>query len=272
MPENQDWIHPLDEMANREPLGNASVRVIVMATENAARAEEIGIGLVRLLSGRGRKASSIVVRADVHGWNRALEQGLSESAEPIVIVTTASAPWGSGHLDPILKAIDERDHVIGRRPRSGGNAIGRFLRSLLYRFLFAVPVVDVFSPIRIHRREKLVAIPLQSGTRFLDVEILAKATFLVQTIEEVDVPDLPSPDVGPLGHDLAKVFRHPTLKPGEDRERSADLDSGPAEPPKGESERADSPGREDGEGGQDLAVEQARAFEHDSSQGVEELR
>ena len=39
-------------------------------------------------------------------------------------------------------------------------------------------------------REKLAAIPLQSASSFLDVEILAKATFFGHLIDEVDVPPL----------------------------------------------------------------------------------
>jgi len=275
MPENTDWVHPLDALAIRTPLAGASVRVIVMTADEPDRARSIGEGLVKLLGQRGRRATSVVVRPDVHGWNRALEGGLAEGDEPIVIVTTATAPWASGHLDPLLKAIDGRDHAIGRRPRARVGSILRRLATLPYRVLFAVPVADVYSPARIHRREKLAAIPLQSGTRFLDVEILAKATFFVQTIEEVAVPDLPSPPVGPVGHDLKAVFSRPVLKPGEGGDgRRLEPDasaSGPSEGPEGEGERHDAPGREDGERPEDVAVQKDRPFEHHAPQGVQEL-
>jgi hypothetical protein len=268
VPENLDWVHPLDAMSQRDLLPRAAVRVIVMATEDAERATSIGAGLVSLLTQRGRNATSVVVRADVHGWNRALEGGLSEGDEPLVIVTSATEPWTSGHLDPLLNAVDGRDHVVGRRPRSTLGAIARRLGAIPYRVLFAVPISDLFSPVRIHRREALAKIPLQSASRFLDVEILAKATFFVQTIEEVAVPDLRSPEIGPLGHDLAAVFSHATLKPGED---DPSPESGPAEPPEGEGEGDDRPGRQDAERQQDVAIEQAGPFEHDASQRLEEL-
>ena len=29
-----------------------------------------------------------------------------------------SSPWSADHLDPLLKAIDTSDHVIGRRPKA----------------------------------------------------------------------------------------------------------------------------------------------------------
>lgn len=320
MPENPDWVHPLDAMARREPLTRAAVRVVVMAVEDAARAEAIGDGLIKLLSQRGRKGSAVVVRPDVHGWNRALEHGLHGSDEPIVVVTSAVAPWAVGHLDPLLKAIDERDHAVGRRPRSVLARLGRRLAAWPYRFLFAVPVADVFSPLRIHRREALDRIPLQSASRLLDVEILAKATFFVQTVEEVAVPDLPSIPVGPVAGDLASLFSNPVLRvedteptrgagglvdeidpepaphpnpspqggegpEGEALQSSpsplagegrvggseADAPSRPAEPPQGQGEGHDGPGREDAERDHDVAVEEGRPFEHDPAQCVQEL-
>ena len=42
MPETEDWLDPLDAIARREPIPNGAVRVIVMATEDPARAETIG--------------------------------------------------------------------------------------------------------------------------------------------------------------------------------------------------------------------------------------
>jgi hypothetical protein len=270
MPENPDWVHPLDAMAKREPLPRAAVRVIVLAVDDPARAEQIGDGLVRLLSQRGRKATSVVVRPDVHGWNRAFEHGLHGSDEPVVIATTATAPWSAAHLDPLLKAIDGRDHAIGCRPRPLLARFGRWLKSWPYRFLFAVPVADVYSPLRIHRREALAKIPLQSASRLVDVEILAKATFFVQTVEEVDVPDLPSIPVGPVGADLALLFSHPILRP-EDAEPEGS-GSRPAEPSEGQDEGSDSPGREDGEGHEDVSLEQRGPLEHHPAEGVEELR
>ncbi len=267
MAENLDWVHPLDAMAKREPLSKAAVRVVVLAVEDPGRAETIGDGLVRLLGQRGRKAAAVVVRPDVHGWNRAIEHGLLGGDEPIVILTTAIAPWTAGHLDPLLKAIDGRDHAIGRRPASSVGKVGRWLSTLPYRFLFAVPASDVYSPLRMHRREALARIPLQSASRLVDVEILAKATFLVQTIEEVDVPALPSTPVGPVAADLSSLFSHPILR----REDLEPERSGPAEPPEGQREGDDGPGREDAERGQDIAVEQGRPFEHHPAQGVEEL-
>jgi hypothetical protein len=248
-------------MARREPLGKTPVRVVVMAIEDPARAEQIGKGLVQLLGRRGRKATSVIVRPDIHGWNRALEHGLHGGEEPAVIVTSATAPWSDEHLDPLLQAIDARDHAIGRRPATLLGKLARGLGNLPYRFLFAVPVADVYSPVRIHRRAALARIPLQSASRLLDVEILAKATFFVQTIEEVDVPALPALPVGPTRGDLSSLFAHPVLRT-EDSSR-------PPEPPQGQGERPHSPGPEDGQSHINPPVEQSHPLEHHSPEGVE---
>ncbi len=169
-----------------------------------------------------------------------------------MIATSALAPWSAGHLDPLLKTIDARDHAIGCRPRSILGRVVRRCAALPYRLLFAVPVADLYSPLRIHRREALAKIPLQSASRLLDVEILAKATFLVQTIEEVDVPDLPSPAVGHVAGDLASLFSHPILRP-DDAEPEG---SGPAEPAEGQAEGGDGPGGENCQRDEDVAVEE----------------
>jgi hypothetical protein len=209
----------------------------------------------------------VVVRPDVHGWNRALEHGLLGGDEPILIVTTAVAPWSVAHLDPLLKAIDSRDHAIGRRPASFMGKVGRWFATLPYRFLFAVPATDIYSPLRMHRREALAKIPLQSASRLVDVEVLAKATFFVQTIEEVDVPALPSIPVGPVAADLSSLFSHPILR----REDIEPERSGPAEPSQGQGEGPDGPGREDAERDQNISLEQAGTLEHHPAQSIEEL-
>ena len=56
--------------------------------------------------------------------------------------------------------------------------------------------------------------PASVGSSFLDIEILAKATFLGHLIDEVDVPPLP----GHSWHDgwwadWNQLFKHPQFKP-----------------------------------------------------------
>ena len=65
------------------------------------------------------------------------------------------------HLAPLLEAIDHADHVVGCRPMSRGDP-SRLVGSLFRRMIFGVPLRDVHSPCRLHRLDKLLAIPLQS--------------------------------------------------------------------------------------------------------------
>src|SRR5262249_7089658 len=117
-------------------------------------------------------------------------RGLEGASLPLVLVTTAQESWTAAHLEPLLKAINHCDHVVGCRPARGWEWSRRRLAMLPRRLIFGVPLLDIHSPCRIHRREKLAAIPLQSTSSFLDVEIFAKATFLGHLIDEVDVPPL----------------------------------------------------------------------------------
>ena len=261
--QEDDWIHPLDAAALREPIPDGDVLVIVMASKGDPDPDSIGQGLLDLLKARRRKADAFVVRPDSRGWDKALEEGLAGGSQPIVLVTTARGRWSAAHLDPLLEAINLRDHVIGRRPAPPGGNLKRWLATLPWRVLFALPVLDAFSPCRMHRRAALETIVPQSVSRFLEVEILAKATFLTQVIEEVDVPPLESPPVGRIGGDLRAVLKSPVfVRPAP---------SVPPEDLEGDHERPDGPGGEDRQGDHHDLAGQARPFEHDRPQGVEEL-
>src|SRR5262249_10198314 len=146
--------------------------------------------LVDHLASIGRAAEPRIVAIEGESLGDALARGLAGAHLPLVLVTTAEEPWTPDHLKPLLEAIDHCDHVIGRRPVGGRERCLRWLASLPRRLVFAVPLRDIHSPCRLHRLEKLAAIPLQSSSSFLDLEILAKATFFGHLIDEVDVPAL----------------------------------------------------------------------------------
>jgi hypothetical protein len=240
---------PFEAHFRRAPLPGAAVRVIVLARHDRTTAEEVARSLERLFAERGRGVESVVVVVGERGAGAALREGLEGASAPLALVTTSRELGASEHIDPLLKAIDHCDHVFGRRRVGWLAQVGRWVGRLPWRLIFAVPVYDVHSPYRLHRREKLAAIPLQSVSSFLDVEILAKATFLGHLIDEVEVPPTESV-LGDLSwHDFAEVFRNPLfLQP-----------SGPAEPAEGEDERDDGPDGEDQQRGGD--VEPPRPFE-----------
>jgi hypothetical protein len=240
---------PFEAALRREPRTGAGVEVLVFDAGDPRRAESIGLGLSGLCKGRGRAARFRVLpsRTD-DGLGATLERAAAEAEHPLLIVTSAVANWTPAHLDPLLAAIDQSDHAVGRRPATGLATIRRRLAALVNSSLYAIPVLDVHSPCRIHRREALAAIPLQSESTYVDVELLAKATFLAQLVQEVDVPDLDT-DRDPALRALWRHDRHDLLRRPVFRRRPA---SGPAEEPQRQQEGDDRPGGQHEERGPDL--------------------
>ncbi len=260
----EEFFDPYEAHLHRDPLPGAAVRVVVIAEGDTDRSQAVAHALVDLLAGRGRVAESVVVDVKGLGSGPALEKGLEGSTCPVAIVTTAVEPLSDSHVEPLLVALDHCDHVVGRRPASFPVRVVQRAVWVAYRILFAVPVRDVHSPIRAHRLDKLAAIPLQSSSSFLDVEMLAKATFFGHLIDEVEVPPLAGHHLGRYYWlDLVDVFRRPVLvRPPA---------STPSENSQRDDEGDDRPGGEDGQGDHDVMVEQPRPFEDDSAEGLGQL-
>jgi hypothetical protein len=251
---------PFDRHFRREPLPGAGVRVVVLGVAEET-APAVGAAIVALLSRLGRGAELRVEQpTSPGGLGAAIERGYAGSAMPLVMVVTSPCPPVEAHLKPLLQAIDHCDHVVGKRRLDRFAALVRWLAALRWRALFAVPVKDVHAPIRLHRLEKLAAIPLQSASAFVDVELLAKATFLGHLIDEVAVPPLDAPQPRIDRQDLRRVFQHPEFV-----RRSA-----PPEQAQGQPEGDDRPGGQDqersGDGGE------PGAFEHHPAQGRDDVR
>ena len=237
MTTSEEFDDPFLRHFQRDPLPDAGIRIILLTDLPPDRAEAVIAPLVECTRGHGaggrRPASS---RSRRRASAARSTSGLAGRDLPLVLVTTADEPWTEAHLEPLLEAIDHCDHVIGRRPAEGWERCRRWLATWPRRLVFAVPLRDVHSPCRLHRLEKLAAIPLQSASSFLDIEILAKATFFGHLIDEVDVPAL-SGRVESRGRwsDLRRLLRHPSfVQP-----------SGPAEEAQGQDEGDDRPGGED---------------------------
>lgn len=250
-PEPVEVLHPLDAHAVREPIPKSAGVWVVVLTEGDERAEVVADSLRRLLNGRGRPIRVVVEPYHHESRVDRLRRGLDGADLPLVLVTTATEPWTEAHWKPLIEAIDRSDHVLGRRRCSLIGRLGRWLRNRPWAFLFAIPLSDLYSPCRLHRREAIEAFPLQSSSRFLDVEVLAKASFFAQLVAEEDVPPLAA-SKGPPGFwgDFLDVFRKPAIR----REPSA-----PAEDPQRDDKGDDRPGPEDQEVRPDL--EQPGPFE-----------
>lgn len=259
MSTSDEPIDPFEAHFHRDPLPQAGIRVVVLCQDDHDRSAAVAGALESLISARGRGVESVIVPVAGRGTGRALEQALEGAGLPLVLVTTTEEPWTAGHLDPLLESIDRCDHVLGRRQVSLSQRLARWLGRLPWKLLFAVPVADIHSPCRLHRLEKLAMIPLQSITGFLDVEILAKATFFGHLIDEVKVPPLAGPALPSPWYDFVTLFRRPVLK----------RPSSPPEEPQRQVEAGDRPDREDRQGRGH--VDPARPLEDHPAQGIDEL-
>src|SRR5262249_25866933 len=162
----------------------AGIRIILLTRSTPDLALPIVMPLVERISALGRPVEHSVVTVDSLGLAPALRRGLEGASLPLVYVTTATEAASESHLAPLLRAIDKSDHVIGCRPKGDRSVVATFIARLFRRIVFALPLDDVHSPCQLHRLEKLLSIPLQSASSFLDTEIYAKATFLGHLIDE----------------------------------------------------------------------------------------
>jgi len=252
---------PIEIHSRREPLPSAGIRIILLTDMPGENAEAVVAPLVDHIAALGRPVERSIVPVDGCDFGHSLSVGLEGAHLPLVLTTTAQEPWTKAHLDPLLEAIDHADHVVGRRPAGRRENRQRWLRALPRRLIFAVPLLDVHSPCRLHRLEKLSVIPLQSASSFLDTEILAKATFFGQLIAEVDVPPLRGlTRFTSWWSDWNQVLRHPQFQ----------RPSGPAEETQRQHEGPDSPGGQDQQGEADVG--ERGAFEDHAAQGTDQLR
>ena len=251
---------PLSIHLRRDPLPDAGIRVVLLTGSSAETAAAIIVPLVERIGALGRAVEERVISVDERGLAEALRRGLEGASLPLVLVTTAIEPWTADHLEPLLKAIDKSDHVVGRRDKSTAGSFKSFIGWLFRRLIFAVPLDDVHSPCRLHRLEKLLAVPLESGSSFLDIEILAKATYLGHLIDEVDVPPLPC-HVWETGwsSDRRRILKHPQFV----------VQSHPSEVAQGQRESPDGPRSEDQDG--ISHVVQSGTLENNLAQSADEL-
>ncbi len=246
------------------PMTGAAVLVVVVAM--AEDSDDSVNGLVELLGDRGREAEIVVARTtESVGEGPALDAAVATSDQPLVIVTRAGTRWSASQLDPLLDAIDRCDHAVGGRTLGLLGRVGRWISGLPWRWVFAVPTLDIHSPYRMHRLDKLKAIPLQSRSAFVNVELFGKATFLGHLIDEVAVPSDSHAAPHIAWSDVVLVFQHPEFV----RKPALGEDSGPSEDPQGDHERDHRPGGEDQDRGEH--VEPTRPFEDHGAERIQQL-
>jgi hypothetical protein len=225
-----DEFDPYELHFQREPRRGAGVFVIAVRSPDGRGGEPIAESVRARVRSAGRAVESIVIDLGETSTGD-LERAVNATSMPLVVITSAAAPWTDAHLKPLLNAIDKADHVFGCRPLPLGGRLRRWLANRPARWIFGVPVADIHSPCRIHRAEALRAIPFQSRSAFLDVEIPAKATFLGHLIDEVAIPPLEGIRWNSARADRRLVARHPLFVrpsiPAEDSEGEEESAAGP---------------------------------------------
>lgn len=264
---DDESLDPFEAHFHREPLPGASVRIVVIAVQPTDPPGEAATAIRGLLAARGRDSDVVLVDPREARLGEAVERGLKGTTHPLALITREGSSWNAEQIDALLGAIAHCDHVVGRRKRGRLGGIVRWLAGIPWRWVFAVPVLDVHSPYRLHRLDRLGRIPLQSRSDFLDVEWVAKATFLGDLIDEVDVADSSRQAPRIDGNDVALVFKHPIFVRG--ASSTSERDSTPPEESKGEQEGDDGPDGED-QHGRDH-VENSGAFQDHRAEGVQEL-
>ena len=268
-PEPFDPDDPFAVHFHREPMGIVGVGVVVLRNgpidpETATAWHES----LAWLRSEGRPVD-VVARAVDPARPRLgdlIEQATATLPHPIVAVVASDAPPTPAHWTPLLKALDQADHVVGGRAAAAWTSLTRRLWQGVRRLVLGVPIADVHSPIRLHRAERLREIPLQSFSSFVDVEILAKATFLGHLLDEPRIPALAGRTwrKGSF-RDRNVVFKRPTFR------RPPEHPSRPLEESQGEPERPDGPGGEDSQGQEYAGVRQAAPIQDDQPKRGDEL-
>ncbi|WP_165070908.1 hypothetical protein [Paludisphaera rhizosphaerae] len=245
-PEPFDPDDPFAVHFHREPMGTVGVGVVVLSNAPIdPEASSIWDESLSWLRSQGRPVDVVFQAVDPTRPQLGvlIREALIALPHPIIALAASATPPSQTHWAPLLKALDQADHVVGGRPAGGGTAVARSLARIVRRLVFGVPVADVYSPLRLHRAEKLWEIPLQSGSSFVNVEVLAKATFLGHILDEPKIPALAGTTwrKGSF-HDLNVVFKKPTFR------RPPEYQSGPFEESESKPEGPDRPGGEDRQG------------------------
>jgi len=269
-PEPFDPLDPFAVHFHREPMDGRGVALVLLSDAVEGPDESALAPCADWLREQKRAVETRVIAVDraAPRLGERIGEALASLDQPIIAFFSAAEPPTPEHLKPLLKAINQADHVVGKRPAEPPAAVARWLARIPRRLVFAVPMLDVNSPCRMHRLEKLQTIPLQSGSSFINTELLAKATFLGHLLDEVAIPPIRG-RVWRRGwfRDLGLVFKRPTFRPPSDINR----ESGPLEQSQGQPEGADRPGGEDAERGENLELSDPSALQNDHPQSVDEL-
>jgi hypothetical protein len=225
---------------DRPAIAASPISAIVIAGANNSRLAETVAALAGDLAGLRREHEILLVDSGVResaagllaidgektghcrmlayegptSYGRALAAGIAASRFPLLFTLAADGGYQSTFLNHLLTLIDQVDLVAGYR--RGRPWLGRLKNRVLAYLAFGLSLRDPGCSVRLYRKSIFERLPIQSETRFAEVEIVAKANFLGHLIMEAELPwpaaEEPSP--GPsLAADARRVFFRPQFLP-----------------------------------------------------------
>jgi len=174
----------------RTPVGQVPIDLICLADRQDPGIAE-NSSAVDTLRRKGRLGKVIPVCPDPESpcWGEALTRALAQASAPVVVISDARAEWNRDILERLLKTIDMCDLALGARPcASKATRIARTVASMGRGLFWGAGVLDPLTPYKLARTDTLRRFPLQSSSRFVDVEMIAKANFLDALIHEEVMP------------------------------------------------------------------------------------
>lgn len=142
----------------------------------------------------------------------ALSEGLEACRRPTIVTVDENVSLTPAELTELTQRLDVADVVCGKRrlPRWSRLSPVAWLASTV----FSSAVSDPLCPIRAYRRSAVAGMVLQTTSPLLEFETVAKMTFLVSLLDEVDL-EMPyrEPSVGQAmlqcGSELRSLFLQP---------------------------------------------------------------
>lgn len=157
----------------------------------ASRPDEIVLLLMKSPSAalparhKGARIRWLVV--DCADSGSALRKGISACQHPLVLLSSARLDVTPIELREAVELIERADVVIGWRPRRLLAWLAAPIDWLIAQW-FGVSVADPSSPLRLFRRNAVDGIVLETSGRLLDVELMAKMTYLSCLMDELAAP------------------------------------------------------------------------------------
>jgi hypothetical protein len=179
---------------------------------------------VEAAAGRFSRAQALPT-PQVPGFGTALSRGIGVARHPLLFYGRCDPAYKPPEIQKLLKHIDLRDLVVGKRARPPRTPAprGQFTQRLIARLLFGVRVADVGCLFLLARRHIFARTPIQSHGVFAHVEVIAKANFLGCLMMDTSVvyqppsPPVRDPTIKEVWSDLRRVFFHPDFGPPEVR-------------------------------------------------------